>query len=324
MRVATRRLRAALALFVDVLPVRAQLPGGVGLAGRLLGAVRDLDVQLEALPSMTSIASTWSACARPRPDPLAELHSFLEQEREAARTDLLAALDSLRWERLARGMASMVQQGPLADRRPPGSRPSSRYPGWSRPATTAVKKAARRAKRSGVVADFHRLRIRCKRLRYSLEFSAELYGGRTTRYVRQLAGLQDQLGLVQDSEVATARLVDLASGEAHLPATTVFVMGGVAERHRVERESSCANCPRSCHGSAGASGRSSPAHGTAPVRGHRPALPAAHAARPASAPDPERRQRPRPWKRAPGSAAGTTAGGAAGTPGGGPPPPPSG
>jgi hypothetical protein len=49
--------------------------------------------------------------------------------------------------------------------------------------------------------------------------------------VRQLVSLQDQLGLMQDGEVAVARLADLATGEAHLPAATVFVMGAVAERH---------------------------------------------------------------------------------------------
>jgi hypothetical protein len=98
----------------------------------------------------------------------------------------------------------------------------------------AVVKAARRAKRSGEAADFHRLRIRAKRLRYSLEFSAELYGGRTRRYTRQLAKLQNQLGLLQDAEVAANRLTDLATGDAHLPACTIFVMGGVAEQHRRE------------------------------------------------------------------------------------------
>ena len=66
-----------------------------------------------------------------------------------------------------------------------------------------VAKAAKRAKRSGVVSDFHRLRIRCKRLRYSLEFSSEVYGGRTARFVRQLTALQDELGLMQDAEVAS-------------------------------------------------------------------------------------------------------------------------
>ena len=93
-------------------------------------------------------------------------------------------------------------------------------------------KAGKRAKRSGVVSDFHRLRIGCKRLRYALEFSSEVYGGRTTRFVRQLTGLQDQLGLMQDAEVASIRLAELATGEAHLPAATVFVMGGLAELHR--------------------------------------------------------------------------------------------
>jgi len=95
-------------------------------------------------------------------------------------------------------------------------------------------KAAKRAKRSGEAADFHRLRIRCKRLRYSLEFGAELYDGRTSRYTRQLAKLQNQLGLLQDAEVAANRLYDLATGETHLPASTIFVMGGVAEQHRRE------------------------------------------------------------------------------------------
>jgi CHAD domain len=96
----------------------------------------------------------------------------------------------------------------------------------------AVAKAARRAKKSGVVADFHRLRIRCKRLRYALEFGSEVYEGRTAPYVRQLTALQDELGLMQDAEVAWTRLADLATGATHLPPATVFVMGGMAERHR--------------------------------------------------------------------------------------------
>jgi hypothetical protein len=97
-----------------------------------------------------------------------------------------------------------------------------------------VVKAARRARRSGEAADFHRLRIRCKRLRYSLEFGAELYDGRTSRYICRLTGLQDQLGFLQDAEVAANRLAELASGETRLPAATIFVMGGVAEQHRQE------------------------------------------------------------------------------------------
>ncbi len=145
---------------------------------------------------------------------------------------MLGALDSVRWERLAKGLAAMVQQGPA--RRSLATRVPAviGMPDLVVARHDKVAKAGKRAKRSGVVSDFHRLRIGCKRLRYALEFSSEVYGGRTTRFVRQLTGLQDQLGLMQDAEVASIRLADLATGEAHLPAATVFVMGGLAELHR--------------------------------------------------------------------------------------------
>ncbi len=41
----------------------------------------------------------------------------------------------------------------------------------------SATKAARRARRSGDAADFHRTRIRLKRLRYALEFVSEIYDG---------------------------------------------------------------------------------------------------------------------------------------------------
>jgi triphosphatase len=226
MRVATRRLRAAFDLFVEVLPVRARgFRGELGWMADVLGAVRDLDVQLDAQATM----------AEPGQEHLwADLTALLERERATARTALLAALDSVRWERVQSGMAAMVQQGPF--RRSAATRVAAliAVPDLIGQRHDAVVKAARRAKRSGEAADFHRLRIRAKRLRYSLEFSAELYGGRTSRYTRQLAKLQNQLGLLQDAEVAATRLADLATGDAHLPACTIFVMGGVAEQHRRE------------------------------------------------------------------------------------------
>jgi hypothetical protein len=132
------------------------------------------------------------------------------------------------------GMASLAQQGPF--RRSTATRAAALVvvPDLIGSRHAAVVKAAKRAKRSGEAADFHRLRIRCKRLRYSLEFSAELYEDRTSRYTRQLAKLQNQLGLFQDAEVAANRLYELATTNTQLPASTIFVMGGVAEQHRRE------------------------------------------------------------------------------------------
>jgi triphosphatase len=228
MRVATRRLRAALSLFEAVLPVRAQaFREELGWLGRLLGAVRDLDVQLEGLADMSS-----GVDASVGHDPLAELAALLEGERETARTDMLNGLDSVRWDRLAKGLTAMAQQGPA--RRALATRVPAvvGLPDLVLARHHKVRKAARRAKHSGVVTDFHALRIRCKRLRYALEFSSEVYGGKTSRFVRELTVLQDELGEMQDAEVASLQLADLATADTHLPAATIFMMGGVAERHR--------------------------------------------------------------------------------------------
>ncbi len=234
MRVATRRLRAAFALFEGVLPVRAQVfREELGWLARLLGAVRDLDVQLEGLAGMSpGVIDTSTGFALNEPDPLAELAALLGRERAVARSDMLNGLDSVRWDRLAKGLTAMAQQGParrsLATRVPA----AIGLPDLVLTRYEKVSKAARRAKRSGVVTDFHALRIRCKRLRYALEFGSDVYGGRTSRFVRELTVLQDELGEMHDAEVASLQLAALATGEAHLPPATVFMMGGVAEQHR--------------------------------------------------------------------------------------------
>ena len=184
MRVATRRLRAALSLFAAVLPARAQaLREELGWMGRLLGAVRDLDVQQEGLAEMAHASAGWASVTpgAPELDPLGELSALLEREWKAARADMLNGLDSVRWERLCRGLVAMAQQGPA--RRSVASRAPAvvGLPDLVLARHDAVAKAAKRARRTGEVTDFHRLRIRSKRLRYALEFGSEVYGGHTAR-----------------------------------------------------------------------------------------------------------------------------------------------
>ena len=236
MRVATRRLRAALDLFVGVLPARAPaLRAELAWLGDVLGDVRDLDVQLERMDDMEVWAAPSLLGHEDTPSPLGELRALLEEERVRARHRMLEALDSTRWTRLSQGLTALARQGP--NRRLTATRVPAALvvPDLVEGRHRAVAKAARRAKRTRVPADFHRLRIRGKRLRYSLEFAAGIYGGRTERFTRQLAQLQDRLGLMQDAEVATRRLLDLATGaDPPLAPLTVFAMGGVAERYRVE------------------------------------------------------------------------------------------
>jgi CHAD domain-containing protein len=244
MRVATRRLRAALDLFVDALPARTpHLRAEVGWLAAVLGNVRDLDVQLGRLHEMEQWVSDWAD-----PDqvgrPLERLRQLLDDARKARRNELLDALDSPRWERLFGELCAIARQGPsrrsLAARAPA----LAAAPALVTERHRAVVRGARRAARTGVAADFHRLRIRCKRLRYTLEFTADLYGRRSGRFAKRLARLQDKLGLMQDAEVATVALLDAATDlDAGLPALTIFAMGGIAERYRIEAAELLAGMP---------------------------------------------------------------------------------
>jgi CHAD domain-containing protein len=96
-----------------------------------------------------------------------------------------------------------------------------------------VRKVASQIRPDSDPADYHRLRIRCKRFRYALEFFADLYPHHTRPVVRRLAALQDILGLHQDAEVAMDRLRRLAAERgSELEPATIFAMGEVAERYR--------------------------------------------------------------------------------------------
>jgi triphosphatase len=234
MRVATRRLRAALALFVDALPLRAvRVREELGWLAEQLGVVRDLDIQLGRIRE-------WQAnMAEDSKDAIEELAQLFDSHRVEGRRALLEALDSRRYERLVNGLVTMLEQGP--SRRSVAARrlALSAMPDLIAEAHRTAARAARRARRSRLPGDLHRLRIRCKRLRYSLEFAGGLYDGEVKKFVKTVAGLQDELGLINDATVAAERLAAIASApEAEaLSHTTVFLMGGIAEHYRAEAQS---------------------------------------------------------------------------------------
>jgi triphosphatase len=240
MRVATRRLRAALSMFADALPARARhLRDELGWLADALGAVRDLDVQLEGVAQWETEVPDAERVA------LGELDCLLRHRRDVARRRLLSCLESSRYDRLVSSFTAMLRQGP-SRRSAPGRAPAvAVVPELVRARHGSVTKTARRARRSGSVDDFHRLRIRAKRLRYALEFASELYDGRTAKYVRGLVRLQDALGLMQDARVAAERLHTMVVEEGEgLSTLTVFAMGTIAQRYRHEAAALAQRVPK--------------------------------------------------------------------------------
>jgi triphosphatase len=228
MRVATRRLRAALSLFADVLPETAlKARAEIGWVGQGLGAVRDLDVQIEQLGKWLDAAEQedWEA--------LAILRTLLHKQRETARAAMLEMLDSRRYESFVSRFSRTLRARHVARSGPAAQPALALAPELIATRYRSVRKAANRIGPDSPAAEYHRLRIRGKRLRYALEFLGDLYPGRTQPLIKRLVAVQDLLGRHQDADVAIDRLRQLAlSGTDDLDPRTIFAMGEIAERHR--------------------------------------------------------------------------------------------
>ncbi|MDP9383074.1 MAG: CHAD domain-containing protein [Chloroflexota bacterium] len=228
MRVAARRLRAAMKLFENVLPEDAQrLREEVGWAASALGAVRDLDVQLQQ-------GATWIEEAPPADrGALEALMNVLRQRRATAHRAMLQALDSPRYDRLVSDLTSMLQEGPQADEVPAARMPVLAVaPDLIERSYEKTRKLGERITGESAPEEYHELRIRAKRLRYALEFFEPLYRKPVRELVPSLVAMQDVLGRHQDAEVAMAHLRQLTTGAPRkLTPEAAFVVGGIARRY---------------------------------------------------------------------------------------------
>ena len=218
MRVATRRLRAALKLYSDVLPKRAErYERDLRWVAGALGEVRDLDVHLERLHEETSKNG----------EVLEEVVALLRERRVEAQGRMLEALDSNRYERLVASFSGTLRRG--------------RSPTPTGPVLEAardllmdrhkkVRKAANKLSEDSPSEHFHDLRKKGKRLRYALEPLQEIYGKPAQKMVKLLKKIQDDLGDHQDLIVATRLMEELGVAGDRAP-EAAFAMGSMAERY---------------------------------------------------------------------------------------------
>jgi CHAD domain-containing protein len=235
MRVATRRMRAALRLFEDALPERGRWFREElrWLAGSL-GDVRDLDVQIHRLEAWREKADGESS------DSLGKIVDVVKRRRAEARGRMLEALDSVRYERLETSFGEMLRRGPGAERglaqgngrSPEGEPVTSAAPGLISARYRKWRKAAGRLDESSFPDDFHDLRKKGKRLRYALEFVSSVYGKPVAGLISTLKALQDDLGDYQDAVVAAETLRELGTttGGPRVPRGATFTMGVFSER----------------------------------------------------------------------------------------------
>ena len=239
MRVATRRMRAALRVFAPYLDAATMRPVERGLrrTGRVLGAVRDLDVfhektmhYLDSLPDE-------------RRNDLEPLLAVWRERREHARAEMLEYLDGGRYPRFVETFTALLDD--------PG-RASLAFvsdEGEARPHRVAHVLPAVLYDRVAAVwayddvitghdtplVRFHRLRIAGKGLRYTFEFFEEVLGHDAKPLIDAAKDMQDHLGDLQDAVVTCTILRNFLTWGSWEPpagnvrrAMTMIVAPGVA------------------------------------------------------------------------------------------------
>jgi CHAD domain-containing protein len=200
MRVATRRQRAAWRVFGGAFDQKrtARHPRRLKAVARHLGAVRDLDVLIQAgegyqkklpsdeRPSFEPLLAKWRA------------------QREAARVVLIKELDSDRYQRWVDEYIAFVQAegigtrsvGPVEPHRVRDTMPSRIWGAYE--GVRAYEPVMRWAD----VTTLHDLRIAAKWLRYTIEFVREALGPESAPVIERVVALQDHLGELHDADVA--------------------------------------------------------------------------------------------------------------------------
>ncbi len=214
MRVASRRLRTVLELFVDCLPGKKARTWrkAIRRVTRALGEARDTDVHVEFVEGFLK-----SVTDRRLLPGLKRLLLRLRQKRRALQDDMVAALDPLDSSGtlgemeailgpvLARGQLSRVDLNDPCIRRRASRAISQRLE-----AMLAYEPYIEQPQR---ILELHAMRIAAKHLRYAVEIFRPLYGEDFDSILRSLKQVQQQLGDLHDCDVWIAWLPSFVEQE---------------------------------------------------------------------------------------------------------------
>lgn len=214
MRVAARRLRSLLPLFIDCLPTKqsARWRKQLRRVTRALGQARDADVQIACLQEALD------GCSDARQQPgLERLLLRFKQQRQAMQAPLMSTVERLASRRHISRM-EMALRYLLATSQIYATPDSSRHTYHrSRDAilrrlqTVLATAAAIRGPESS--AQLHATRITIKRLRYTLQAFAPLYPDTLNDAIRAAHRLQDMLGNLHDCDVWVETLPQFLEAE---------------------------------------------------------------------------------------------------------------
>lgn len=216
MRVGTRRLRTALQVFDSAihLPAIASAKQLRNLA-RVLGAVRDLDVQIAGLKN-----DYHPNLDKREQKQLKQVLASLQEQRTVAFADMEKALTGNSYKKLKSAYKSWLDQPQytavaqlpitllLPDVLSPLLSELLLHPGW------LISTEQITPHNSEVL---HDLRKVCKHVRYQTEFFTPFYGEDFSQWIKEVKQIQDDLGAFQDIQVLRELLTNELGSKVRLP-----------------------------------------------------------------------------------------------------------
>ena len=209
LRVAVRRTRSALVLMKGVFApaIEKQFKQEFKYIGQITGPVRDLDVYLASREEYMQRVPFRLQTG------LGYFFEDLTTRRKTERRKLVRALKGERYQRILADWRQLLATSPWPEPGKRGELPVKELAGQ------VIHKRFRRVLADGEKIDpkspdesLHRLRIECKKLRYSLEFFTSLYDEDVMRrLVRHLKLLQNNLGDFNDLSVQQDMLAHFLS-----------------------------------------------------------------------------------------------------------------
>ncbi|MGY1780856.1 CYTH and CHAD domain-containing protein [Geodermatophilus sp. SYSU D01036] len=223
MRVATRRLRSALATFKPLFAgdVVRPLRGELKWLAAELGAARDAEVMRDRVRSAVEAENPLG-----EPGPVAEVTAAeLGAAYRSAHDRVLAELDGERYHRLLTDLDDLVACPPFTARA--GARAGKALPRLVARSYTGVRRLVEdaSARPAGPEREelLHDARKAAKAARYAGESVSRVFGADATAFARAMEAVQEALGEHQDSVLTRERLRDLAE---HTSSTsTAFLYG---------------------------------------------------------------------------------------------------
>ncbi len=217
MRIGTRRLRAVLHIFADIMDKQwaSELEAEMRWLGQLLGGVRDLDV-LRARFRETARNKEGASKVR---NALESIDRTLAVRHRDAKAALAEGLQSERYNLLIERLHS-GQLAPQVTLEAGGTVLEVLLPRLHR-AWKKLSLKAEKLRQKDDAPEFHRVRKMAKRIRYTAELMSADFApkeqDRVLRFIDRMKKLQDTLGELQDADVAgkTVELLSISDAKFH-------------------------------------------------------------------------------------------------------------